>query len=152
MAVTAKPSRVGSTSKLRCRRSIPETAFVREGSRCLFAGLVDIIGLDALDEAGVTPQELAQGDNLPAVGLEISERQAREAADVFFGCFDVADLFILFEHSEKDGECIRSAIKNSDNELREVMKEDLLGSDETDFTEEISQLLGDQCDVSIYAD
>jgi len=121
-----------------------------EEGRCLGAGWVDVVGLDALDKAGVTPDEFANLDS--SADLKLSDRQARQATDVFFGCFDVAKLFILDEHTEKDRECIRTAIKNSNGELREIMKQSLLGSEDADLTDAVSQLVGDKCGVSIYVD
>jgi hypothetical protein len=124
----------------------------RDEIGCVFEGWVDIIGLDTLDEAGVTPDELAQSEDFPAVGLEVSETQARDAADVFFDCADLVELFALSEYSEQDVSCVRTALENSDTELREVMKNDLLGSDETELVDEIDQVFRDQCGVSIYSD
>jgi hypothetical protein len=129
-----------------------EPANLQEDVRCVMARFVDIIGLDALDEAGVTPEELWEAEDFPAVGLRVSENQARAAVNAFFGCTDLAELFVPSESSEEEKECARNALENKDSELRSAMKEDLLGSDEVDFAAEIEGLLIDECDISIDSD
>jgi hypothetical protein len=124
----------------------------RDDFRCVMAGWVDVIGLDALNEAEVTPENFAAADNFPAAGLEVSEDQAADAADAFFGCVDVVEFFVLEESTAEEKECARNAIDDKTTELRESLRDDLLGRTETDFTTAIDELLIDQCDISIYRD
>jgi hypothetical protein len=124
----------------------------REGLRCMMARSVDAIGLDALDAAQVTPEEFAGAENLPAVGLEVSEDQARAAAGAFFDCFDMVELFVLDEATEDERQCARNVLDAHTSELRESMKEELLGRGETDLSTAVDELLIEECDISIYID
>ena len=54
--------------------------------------------------------------------------------------------------TENDRECVRSAVENSDSELRAAVKDELLGRVDTSFTDEIEQLLEEQCHVPIFWD
>jgi hypothetical protein len=128
------------------------TAGQRDGLRCMMARSVDAIGLDALDNAAVTPEEFAAAENLPAVGLEVSEDQARDAAGAFFECFDMVEIFVLDEATEDERECARNALDAHKSELREAAKEELLGRGETDLPTAVDELLLAECEISIYID
>jgi hypothetical protein len=129
--------------------------------RCVYAGLVDSIGLDLLIVAGVTPAEQAdalwchvlnfRGATESLSGLEVSESQAREAVDVYFGCVDLVQLWTnrFITHTAEDLECFRSAIENNDSELRAVAKEELLHRGEADLSHKIYQLVPDECQVAV---
>ena len=86
------------------------------------------IGLDTLDEAQVTPEEFAEAENLPAVGLEISEDQARDAAEGQLACLDLVEIFVLDQSTDEETECARNALDTHMEALRESLKDELLGA------------------------
>jgi hypothetical protein len=125
---------------------------LQEDFRCVMEGWIDIIGLDALDEADVTPEEFAEAEDFATAGLEVSDDQARDAVDAFFGCTDLVELYVLSESTEEERDCARNALEDQEGELRETMKEDLLGRTDTDLSTAVDDVLIAECDISIYAD
>lgn len=71
--------------------------FDDEQAQCLGAGMVDIIGVDALEEAGIEPADIEadqEGDSFDAIAQDLSEEQAGEIVDLIFDgdCFSFGEM------------------------------------------------------------
>jgi hypothetical protein len=71
----------------------PEEAapMTEDDAECIVTSMVDEIGVDDLEEAGITPESFGEDEEFPS-GL--SEEQAGEAVDAIDGCIDLRDLFL----------------------------------------------------------
>ena len=86
------------------------------------------------------------------MGLEISEDQARDAAEGQLACLDLVEIFVLDESTDEETECARNALDTHMEALRESLKDELLGDGETDLSSAVDELLIEKCDISIYID
>jgi len=71
--------------------------FTQSQADCLAKGMVDVIGVDKLDSAGLSPDKISSSnDSFKAVGTKLSESEANDLVDVIAGgkCFDFVDLVI----------------------------------------------------------
>jgi hypothetical protein len=68
--------------------------FSADEATCIAEGSVDIIGVKTLQDAGVTPDDMANSsdsDLLP--GFKPTEQQANAILDLMFGCVDFGTMF-----------------------------------------------------------
>lgn len=67
-------------------------------ARCLISGMVDIIGVDSLEKAGVKPDDLSKNGDSPfkAVGKDMTAAQAGDVASLITDgkCFNFTDVVI----------------------------------------------------------
>ena len=67
-------------------------------ARCLISGMVDIIGVDALEKSGVKPNDLSTSGDSPfkAVGKDMTPAQAKDVAGLITEgkCFNFTDAVI----------------------------------------------------------
>ena len=71
--------------------------FTQKQADCLASGMVDVIGVDKLDAAGLSPSKISgSSDSFKAVGQKLSESEAKDLVEVIAGgkCFDFVDLII----------------------------------------------------------
>ena len=71
--------------------------FTKAQADCLASKMVDVIGVDKLNAAGLTPSKISStDDSFKAVGQKLSESEANDLADVIAGgkCFNFTDLVI----------------------------------------------------------
>lgn len=73
-----------------------EVPFTVEDRTCMAESFVDGLGVDAMDEAGVTPDDIRDDpDSSPSeLGLEFSGEQAADFYDRLSGCMNVRALFL----------------------------------------------------------
>ncbi|MBM3674477.1 MAG: hypothetical protein FJW88_05895 [Actinobacteria bacterium] len=67
--------------------------FTRTEARCLAEQMVDTVGVDTLEEAGITPEDI-ENDDSELSDLDLSRDEAAELADVIFDgdCINPSDL------------------------------------------------------------
>jgi hypothetical protein len=85
-AISAK-MRAGASGKV----------FTKTQADCLANGMVDVIGVDKLNAAGLSPSKISSSsDSFKAVGQKLNADQATQLVDVIAGgkCFNFADLVI----------------------------------------------------------
>ena len=71
--------------------------FTKAQADCLAKGMVEVIGVDRLQSAGLTPSKItSSSDSFKAVGEKLSESEANDLVDVIAGgkCFSFVDLVI----------------------------------------------------------
>lgn len=70
--------------------------FSRSQAECVSQGVVDSVGVDTLEKAGVSPDELGKSNNGPfdTIGKELTDQQAQDLVAVITDgkCFDFTDL------------------------------------------------------------
>jgi len=110
------------------------TSVDTQAAECLATAFVDAAGTDALTEAGITPQQLAEAEESPAeLGIEFPEG----AGDVFYdevsSCMDLRELILSSFSGEENAElrdCVNEAIDD------EMIKDYFVGSIIEGFDEE----------------
>jgi hypothetical protein len=108
--------------------------FDAQAAECLATAFVDAAGTDALTEAGVTPQQLAEAEESPAeLGIEFPEG----AGDVFYeevsSCMDLRELILSSLTGEENSElrdCVSEALDD------DMIKDFFVGSIIEGFDEE----------------
>lgn len=70
-----------------------ESGFSEDQARCVAEGAVDIVGVQALKDAGVTPDMVASGSEL-LPDFTPTEAQANAMLDMMFGCVDFGELMV----------------------------------------------------------
>ncbi|MEY4372513.1 MAG: hypothetical protein RL219_1282 [Actinomycetota bacterium] len=125
---------------------------------CLAAGIVDIIGVDKLVEANVTPEDLGGSDslNLSVVG----EKRVDELVDFLLDgpCVDLSAVMaesITAEAggqiSDKQAKCVSDKVLKQDG-FRAVLKQSLLGTaDDSQTMDALGDVFGflSECGVSL---
>lgn len=88
-----------------------------ERSRCINTALVNAVTAERLQEAGVTPEELASPDfSFEDEGLVVEGDQRAQLEADFAACGDALDLFVGFirnagaEVSDEQEQCVRDAV------------------------------------------
>lgn len=85
-----------------------------EQAECIAERAIDAIGVDTLEDAGVTPEEVAESDG-PEDFVELSEDQARDVAESFVSCeFDFAAAFAGEDASQEAIDCIDENLDEDD--------------------------------------
>lgn len=94
-----------------------EEAFrpTEEQAGCFAERTIEAIGVDTIEEAEVTPEELAESDGPAEAGIELSEEQAREAAQAFTGCG--LSLAGAFAGEDADDQLVDCVDENLDEDL-----------------------------------
>jgi len=127
-------------------------------AECLAAGMVDIIGVDKLVEANVTPEDLGGSDslNLSVVG----EKRVDELVDFLLDgpCVDLSAVMaesITAEAggqiSDKQAKCVSDKVLKQDG-FRAVLKQSLLGTaDDSQTMDALGDVFGflSECGVSL---
>jgi hypothetical protein len=70
-----------------------ESGFSEADARCVAEGAVDIVGVQALKDAGVTPDMVASGSEL-LPDFTPTEAQANAMIDMMFGCVDFGQMMV----------------------------------------------------------
>lgn len=125
-----------------------------EEARCAADRIVEILGVERLSDAGVTPEEIADSESVRDVVPDLSEEEASEIADTIFDCIDVGAVFAqgMAEAAAADGitlagdkiECLgRNFAENQ--QLREAFVQSILGGPDPNFEDPnlIGAILGD---------
>ena len=129
-----------------------------EDARCVGDRVVDIVGVERFQSAGVTPQEIRAGDSLEDVLPDPTPEQAAEFVDAMFACLDMAGL--IAAQLQTDAEAAGVEIENAEDKcvgdnfarnerVRTALAESLLTGDEPDLesldsgTDLIVDVLGD---------
>jgi hypothetical protein len=77
-----------------------------EQAECIAEQAIDTIGVDTLEEEGVTPEDVAESDG-PEELVDLSESEAREIAEAFIDCdFDFASAFSGPDASAELVDCV----------------------------------------------
>jgi hypothetical protein len=84
-----------------------EFAPTDEQAECMAEKTIDAIGVDTLEDAGISPEEVVDSDGPDDLGLELSEDQATDAARAFVDCdLSYAEAFAGADAPEEAIECI----------------------------------------------
>jgi hypothetical protein len=137
-----------------------EDGFTEAEALCAAEGTVDVIGVEDLEQAGVSPEELAtyEGEGL-APGFTPSPDQADQLVDVFFECVDFGKVIFNAAASEEGIEnfpeakiaCVGEKLEN-DEVFHEAMERELFGAstdeaDEADVNTAVARAF-DACDIN----
>jgi hypothetical protein len=135
-----------------------DAGFPEEDAQCVAERTVDIVGVDTLQEAGITPEEIAAGDGEDLLAdFEPTEEQADAIVDGFFECVDFAELFVGqmtmttdVQIDEEKLRCIGERMQSSEA-LRASLKASVLGDESTDdpFSEDAIFTMFEECDVEL---
>lgn len=100
-----------------------------EQARCIAEKTIDTIGVDTLEEEGVTPEDVEDSDGPEDLGIDISEDQARDIAESFVDCdVDFASLFAGPDGADELVDCID---ENLDTDLIiDAFTQQFLGDEE----------------------
>ena len=78
--------------------SSTKDVFTRSQAQCLSEGVVDAVGADTLQKAGIAPDDVAKSGNNPfkEIGKSLNDQQAQDLVAVITdgSCFDFTDLVI----------------------------------------------------------
>jgi hypothetical protein len=126
--------------------------------RCAAERWVDLLGTEAFEKAGVTPEDIgaASDDDTDFMALMgLTDEQAGEVADAMIDCVNFSA--VLADHMERELEmanvprskleCVGSTVERT-ADLREVMKRQILGQDTPDL-EQLMIDAFDECDINI---
>lgn len=136
-------------------------------ARCLVSGMVDIIGVDALKKADVTPADLKKSDNSPfeKMGKDLTAAQATAVAALITDgkCFDFTDVVLaqMKGTSNPFGKLTNAQVRCffdallKDPAVKQALADSILGKDTSNdaLTKAFSNqsklfsILGD-CDIS----
>jgi hypothetical protein len=100
---------------------------------CIGEAVVDAVGADRLEEAGVTPKEFEDAEDFDDLGIELTDDDIDRLGSGLAGC-DLADAITQGFASELPGltdgdlECISDGI--DDDALGDAMAQGLLGGDD----------------------
>ncbi len=139
-----------------------DAPFDAEQANCIATGMVDAIGVDTIEEAGVTPEEIANDEDdsqFEKVTADISEEQANDLVDVIFGgeCFSFGE--VLASQMGEDGpdlsddqiECIGDQFAKNETFKKAFVDSLITGEDNPD----VDAALGDifsifgECDIDL---
>lgn len=139
-----------------------DAPFTEEQATCIASGMVDAIGVDTIEEAGVTPDDIANDDDdsqFEKVTKDISEEQASDIVDVIFGgeCFSFGE--VLVSQMGDDGpdlsddqiECIGDQFAQNEAFKQAFVDSLITGEDNPD----VDAALGDifsifgECDIDL---
>ncbi len=124
-------------------------------AECIANGFIDVIGMDNIEESGLSPQEFAEGDGTdfpPALGLD--EDKANDLYDVFGECdIDLVETLVdlygsMGELTPEQETCVTDIL--TEDNLRTSFVADFLGEDlEDDPLDEVGTCMGFDDDPSI---
>jgi hypothetical protein len=84
-------------------------------ARCIGERTIEVIGVDTLEEEGITPEDVADSDGPEDLGIDLSEEQARSIGESFVDC-DV-DFAALFAGPDASDELVACIDENMDADL-----------------------------------
>ena len=109
--------------------------------RCISEGVVDVIGVDNLQEAGVTPEQLAREG--PG-SVELGEDEAGAIADAFIGCLD--DPMATFAASMGAGDADATACFEenlTEDQVRALLTAGFVSTQASEPSDEFMQMMSD---------
>lgn len=112
-----------------------DMGFTEPQATCIAELAIDTVGVDALQDAGVTPEKIEQGEELLA-DFTPTEAQADTMVDGVFGCVDFGELMVAQMGAEDIGipedkvRCIGDAMAKSDA-FKDSLKSEMLGIEAT---------------------
>lgn len=105
-----------------------ESDFDETTTLCVSEGLVAEIGVDRFESAGVSPEDIADGD--PFVDLGLDEGTAENLYDVMDDCTGGLLDVILADLDAETADCVKNAV--SEEDIRQVFLDLFQGIDGTD--------------------
>jgi len=125
---------------------------------CLATSMVKVIGVDALTEAGVSPDDIASSDGIGTL-TSLSEKQATAMADVIFDgkCVDFGKLMtdqlaqgLGGSLTEKQVKCIADAMFGNDL-FKKAVIDSMTGNTAVDVESAFGDIfsLFSKCDISL---
>jgi hypothetical protein len=83
-------------------------------AECAAEGTVNALGADELEDAGITPEQLAAANDPTELDMDISEDQARGAAEALVGCID--SIGVLLAGEDASDEAVACIDENFDED------------------------------------
>ena len=116
-----------------------------EQAECIAERTVDLIGVDTLEEEGITPEDVEDSDGPGDLGIELSEDEAGDIAESFVDCgFSLAGVFAGSDASDELRACLD---ENLDQDVAlEVLALQILGED-AEAEDLLVRLYGDLADA-----
>jgi hypothetical protein len=127
-------------------------------ARCLAGRMVDAIGVDTIEEAGVTPEEIEADDgSFDKVGANLSEEQASKLTDAIFdgGCVNMGELFASsmaaggLNLTDEQAKCLGDEIVKNDDFKQAFADTIVSGTDDPDAADigtALFEIMG-ECDI-----
>ena len=127
-------------------------------ANCLATSMVKVIGVDTLTEAGVSPDDIASGDDIGTL-TSLSEKQATAMADVIFDgkCVDFGKLMteqlsqgLGGSLTEKQVKCVADAMFGNDL-FKKAVIDSMTGNTAVDVESAFGDIfsLFSKCDISL---
>ncbi len=139
-----------------------DAPFDDEQATCLAEGMVDAMGVDTIQDAGVTPEDIATDDTdsqFEAVAKDLSEDQAVEIVDVIFGgeCFSFGEMLASQmgsdgpEISDEQATCIGDAFAKNEAFKAAFVDTLLTGEDNPEVDNALSDIFSifAECEVDL---
>ena len=136
--------------------------FDTEQATCLAEGMVDAIGVDTIQAAGVTPEDIAAPDSdsqFDTVAEDLTEEQATAVVDVIFGgeCFSFGELLASQmgedgpEIDEEQASCIGDAFGENEAFKQAFVDALLTGEDNPEVAAAFGDILSifAECEVDM---
>ena len=101
-----------------------------ETATCIARAVVDSLGVEAFEEAEVTPEDVEAAEEFSELGIEVDEEMVASIGEKLGGC-PLADVLLagmtsqLGDLSDEDAECLASNMDNA--EIGESMAQGILG-------------------------
>ena len=129
-----------------------DSGFTDTEARCIAEGSIDVIGVQTLRDAGVTPEMMAEGGELLS-DFEPSEAQANALNDMMFACVDFGALMTVEMGvgvlPAEQVACIGDALE-TDEVFRSFLVSSMLGAeDETGTTDDMVDLQNALMDIMV---
>jgi hypothetical protein len=113
-------------------------------AECAAEQTVEAIGADELEDAGIEPDDLADADDPSDLDMEISEEQARGAAEAFVDCIDsVAELLAGEDAPEEAVDCIDENF--DEDEFVDALTLQYSGEDDGEAADAVFENLFEAC-------
>lgn len=120
-----------------------DSPITEDEGECIAEGVVEEIGVDTLQEEGVTPEAFAE-DGPGALGGTMSDDQADAMADIFLGCLESPGAFFAAAFGATDDESVACIEDNLDeDDLRAFIAQAMLAEEGEDMPDEMMTIFTD---------
>ena len=121
-----------------------------EQADCIAEETIDVIGVDTLEDEGITPEDVEASDGPDDLGIELSDDDATAVAQAFLDCdFSFVDALLASLAPDASSDDLRACVEDSidDDLVLEGMVASLQGDDERadELGQELFGAIGEAC-------
>ena len=121
-----------------------DAALSDDEAECAAEQTVEALGADELEDAGIEPEDLADADDPSDLDMDVSEAQARGAAEAFVECIDsVAELLAGEDAPDEAVDCIDDNF--DEDEFVDALTLQYTGEDDGEAADAVFEDLFEAC-------